>query len=129
MTGDNQSNPYAAPVSKGKRVERPTPAGMGVNFVPIVRRWERLRIYYNGILVSLVLLLVLSFVPHHFVDPSFWLWVVFGALFSNLCFFLGPSLEGYGTYARLWNNVLTGLLFLVGLGLTMLLAVFFVLLY
>ena len=116
MDRDTNSNPYVAPDTAGAA------AATSTDFAPIIRRWEMLRIYYNGILVSLVLLLTFVVFPRHISVADYWVAIALGGLIANVCFFTGPAIEGYGTYFGLWNRVMTMLLFLAGLGLSTLLA-------
>ena len=123
MAKDTKSNPYASPVSNKDAVQSPQPASaVSLDFVPIMRRWERLRIYYNGVLIVFVLVLSIAISPRNAIEPVYWAAVCFGGLVANLCFFTAPTIEAYGTHFRLWNSALTNLLFLAGLGFTALLA-------
>ena len=116
METETDSNPYVAPDSDSSPIA-------GVDFAAIIRRWERLRIVYNGILVSLVLLLTFIVFPGHVSDPLYWARIAAGGLLANLCFLTGPAIEGYGTHFRFWNGAMTLLLFLAGLGLSTFLAI------
>ena len=116
MAPDTDSNPYSAPTSASANIA-------GVDFAPIIRRWERLRIYYNAILISLVLLVTIVRFPGHVSDPAYWAKIAFFGLIANLCFLTGPAIEGYGTRLRIWNGAMTMVLFLAGLGLTAYLAI------
>lgn len=119
---DNTANPYAAPshvtVEPGAD-ERPGPS---LDFVPILRRWERLRVFYNTVLIILVLSLTIFVFPQHASVPVYWFALTLGAGVANLCFLTGPAIEAYGTYFRIWHKALTLILFLAGLGFTALLA-------
>ena len=118
MESNPHSNPYTAPNVASN------PAGVaGVDFVPIMRRWEYLRICYNAILVAIVLVVTVPIFPQHLTDPAYWAALILGGLLANLCFLTGPAIEAYGTCFRLWNRTATMLLFLAGLGLTALLAI------
>ncbi|WP_182865674.1 hypothetical protein [Stieleria mannarensis] len=118
MENETTSNPYTAPTASPSSTTTDS-----VDFAPIIRRWERLRLYYNAILVPAVLLLTLVGFPHHASARGYWEMLVVGGVFANLCFLAGPTIEGYGTYFRLWNSAMTMLLFLAGLGFTALLAI------
>ena len=111
MAPNTDFNPYAAPISVASNVP-------SVDFATIIRRWERLRIYYNAILISFVLLVTFIFFPGHTSDVSFWARVAVAGLLANLCFLTGPAIEGYGTHFGFWNGVMTMALFLAGLGLS-----------
>lgn len=53
--------------------------------------WEKLRIAFNAILAAVALLSAGSSIS----EGAFWLFLVRGALEANLCFCLGPVVEGY----------------------------------
>jgi hypothetical protein len=57
-----------------------------VDFGLIIRRWERLHLYYNALLTAVVLLLTILVFPRHLVDLRFWASVVFDAIIANRCF-------------------------------------------
>ena len=114
---DSDSNPYASPPDAAKSSDK-----IGVDFVPILRRWERFRLIYNATLVLLVVALTLAVFPKKATNIRFWASVCFGGGLANLCFFLAPAIEGYGTYLRMWNPTASMLLFVTGLGFTALLA-------
>ncbi|QEF96150.1 hypothetical protein Mal15_01760 [Stieleria maiorica] len=118
MENETTSNPYTAPTTSPSSTNTDS-----VDFAPIIRRWERLRLYYNAILVPIVLTTTFVGFPHHASLPGYWVSVVFGGVFANLCFMAGPTIEGYGTYFRFWNSAMTMMLFLAGLGFTALLAI------
>ncbi|MEM6470514.1 MAG: hypothetical protein AAF802_13240 [Planctomycetota bacterium] len=110
------SNPYSAPTVELKS------HSVSVDFSSIIRRWERLRLFYNAVLVSIVLMVTLVAFPQHTVVPGYWVSLVIGGTVANLCFMTGPAIEGYGMYFGLWNPVMTTMLFFLGLGFTALLA-------
>ena len=116
MATDIETNPYSAPASAGTQI-------VGVDFTPIIRRWERLRIYYNTILVSFVLLVTFVAFPGKVSDVSYWASVTVGGVIANLLFLTGPAIEGYGTHFRIWHRFMTILLFLAGLGFSTFLAI------
>ncbi len=122
MAPDVDSNPYSTPASATVATSNIA----SVDFVPIIQRWERLRICYNAILVSFVLLVTFTLCPAHALRPEYWVAIAFAGVIANLCFLTGPAIEGYGTRFRRWNGVTTIVLFLAGLGLTGLLAMFFI---
>lgn len=115
------SNPYATPVAE-VAADATLPNGY-IDFGAIVCRWERLRIVYNMVLAALVLMLTFGVYVKHIPNPVYWLSILLGACVANLCFFLGPAAEGYGTRFRFWHPWCTNLLFVAGLGLTAILAI------
>lgn len=124
MTIETDVNPYTAP--SPDQVPEPTPPfGIEevVNFVPIMRRWEFLRFFYNGLLIVLVLFVSLFFYPQQAAEPGYWVLTCIGGLVANLCYFVGPAIEAYGTRFRVWHRNMTILLFLGGLGFTGILAI------
>jgi hypothetical protein len=119
----DHSNPYVSPAHGGT-----PPANDYVdvpnknNFGTIIRRWERLRILYCAVLIVQTLAQAILITPSLVAWPGFWLAVLFGAFVANLCFFIGPALEVYGTYFGFWKQGFTIVLFVLGLMLTSLLA-------
>ena len=78
--------------------------------------WEKLRIWYVGILgVQTILLVVLA--KGLWFDRQFWMMVIEGAIAANLCFFAGPILEtyvnwlGYPTKFLRWFLLIAGTCF------------------
>jgi hypothetical protein len=115
-------NPYASPHATSDGASMGASQKEGTDFGTIIWRWENLRIVYNASLTLFVLFLAGVVVPRDSSHPGFWVLVLLGACIANLCFFVGPAIEGYGTHFRFWNPGLTVLLFLMGLGLAALLA-------
>lgn len=89
-----------------------------VDFAPILHRWERYRLWYNGVLIAYTLLWSALMTPDTLLEGLFWFHLCFLGAVCNLCFFLGPAIEAYGRYFQLWNRVLSLVLFLAGLTLT-----------
>lgn len=89
-----------------------------VDFAPILHRWEKYRLWYNGVLIAYTVLCSAWFMPEILLDGLFWFQLCILGAMSNLCFFLGPAIEAYGRYFGLWSRVLSLLLFLLGLMLT-----------
>jgi hypothetical protein len=79
-----------------------------------IRKWERLRLLYNAILVPLVVVATLLFGGGLLVDHRYWGAVVFGGVVSNISFCLGPVLEFY--LVRLGASAQTARGWLFGLG-------------
>ena len=112
---DTSENPYVAGSS-----ETPAPdVHPDLDFGTIIRRWERLRIVYNAVLIPWVLgiLLVSQTAP-----PGVIVMVVPAGILANLLYLLGPAVEAYITWFGLWHVSLTALLFLAGLGFTAVIA-------
>lgn len=95
-----------------------------VDFVPILDRWERLRIVYNATLVCIVMATTFFLYPFLAISVPFWVRIIFGGVIANLCFTIAPAIEGYGTRFQIWHPLFTILLFLVGLAFASLLAMF-----
>ncbi len=96
-----------------------------IDFAPILHRWERYRLWYNGVLGAHTLLWTAAFSPDLFQDSLFWFHICLAGLVCNLCFFTGPALEGYGRYFGMWTSFLSLILFMLGLIFTGLLATLF----
>ena len=91
----------------------------------LVVGWEKLRLLYNIILGTFVLLLLgiaFQYVRSSILDiiPR----VVLGGIFANLCFCVGPILNGYLAWIGWGHPFIRPTLFVSGTVLTMLLAIF-----
>ena len=98
---------------------------IAVDFVPIIIRWEKLRLLYNAVLISLTVLWSNFLKPQLMLDPFFIFHICLGGMITNLCFFTGPAIEGYGRYFGIWNLGFSLALFVVGLLFTCLLTTAF----
>jgi hypothetical protein len=106
---DPPEQPCAAPVAPAAELA-------------LLRRWERLRVLYNLILIAEVLLLS-AFAPGHALgDRAFWRLLVFGALVANLCYCVGPIANAYAHWLGLRHPAVTIVLFVAGTALAALLA-------
>lgn len=119
MTTESDSNPYIAPTADDNPKLGQDEV---VDFVPILRRWELLRLFYNGSLILFVLFLSLFIYPEHAAEPGYWVSICFGGVIANICYFVGPAIEGYGARFRVWHGTMTVMLFVGGLGFTGILA-------
>ena len=125
-----ESNPYRQPIAEEtKQVDQPAKEIATLDFVPIIYRWERLRLFYNAALIVITIVLTLIAVPRNLLDVDFLLMIFAGGLFANLCFFIGPAIEAYGTHFRVWYGWMRAMLFWAGLILTAVLAAVCVLTY
>jgi hypothetical protein len=116
------ANPYASPLSVSS-----TTTTASDDFRDVFLGWERLRVVYNSVLVSLTLLCGFGSVA----DPKFWSTALFGAILTNVCFCVGPVLEGYATWLSgrrvqwvRWGLFLVGQLIAAGLACTVILNAF-----
>ena len=80
-------------------------------------------------LVFFVLLFTFRVHSERIFDLRYWLSILFGAFVSNVCFFLGPALEGYGHFFGVWSPRLSKVMFYVGLIFTALVAILCVITY
>lgn len=78
------------------------------------RRWERLRVVYNAVLLGEVILFVLIFGIEGPIR-SFLRFLVQDAILANLCFSAGPVLEGYFRLLKFRKTLVTKTLFFSGL--------------
>ncbi|MCR9117764.1 MAG: hypothetical protein NXI22_12545 [bacterium] len=120
---DSVTNPYETPTSTSSQVAVDAGKNDGCEFGVIIRRWERLRLFYNAVLMLVVLVLTAFAFPRLFGDLVFWRSLVVGAIIANVGFFAGPTGEGYGTVFKLWHPMFTTVLFIAQLGFSTLLAV------
>ena len=122
MTGEE--NPYSSPAA----VEQAVPsvknsAGNEIDFRAIVYGWERLRPLYNIIMVVFVLVLSAVFFAEKLTDPLYWMMLMLGGGFANLCYLTAAAVEAYTRFVFGWHRNLTYLLFAAGLLFTIGLAV------
>ncbi|MBN1766214.1 MAG: hypothetical protein JW860_13215 [Sedimentisphaerales bacterium] len=86
----------------------------------IFLRWEKLRIYYNLIITSVVILLTYHSLPEYIKDAQF-LWIcVRGFLIANICFTIGAAVNAYIHYMGGRHIGITITLFVIGTGLSVL---------
>jgi hypothetical protein len=84
-----------------------------VDFRSLLVKWEKYRLVYNSALIVTTVFTGLAFgVSPWMLD--FWLVAIFGALFANLMFMLGPSLDGYLQVAGFRHRLIG--LFIFGCG-------------
>jgi hypothetical protein len=86
---------------------------------PIFYKWEKLRLLYNFILAVILLLshgLSLKWQFFHPIWLSIWL---AGGIGANLCFFIGPLVESYLTWLGFRSRWVTGLIFVIGVFLSL----------
>ena len=79
-----------------------------VSAMDVFLAWEKLRIVYNGVLVSIVVISILSgrdFNPFVLIE---------GALFANLCYCSGPVAEGYCCLFGISRQFARAVIFIVG---------------
>jgi hypothetical protein len=109
------SNPYEPPLHPcAKDDPNAPPKRVRCDFGIVIGRWEKLRLVYNGLLVLLVLGTTFVAFPQHAGFPEYWMSIAAGAVAANVCYFLGPLIEGYVTCFGGWHFVLTILLFCAG---------------
>lgn len=85
----------------------------------VLKRWERLRLVYNAILVPWTVLLILVLPGGGTGNPAD---VLVGAVAANVCFCLGPVLETYLVGFGANAPTARGWLFALGTGFTALAA-------
>ena len=116
-----ETNPYAAPEC-GFAVPPDGPASMG----ELVRSWENLRLYYNGILLMPGLGVLSLFVSRlHMPADGAVASGIFVAVGANIAFFLGPLVELYLRGFLLGGRALgRGRLFIFSVGVMVSLGLF-----
>ena len=131
---NDPANPYAPPVhvdhDEDWELTGRTLAASSVRFIRVGRtvvRWEKLRLAYNLILAFVTiltcgLLLVFSFAP--FNVGRLIGTVVVGVIVANACFCLGPLIDGYLSWFGWRSALTTGVLFAIGMLISIPLAVF-----
>lgn len=94
-----------------------------------VKKWEKLRLLYNALLVPWTLLAIVAWRPNGFGEPHFMADVIAGGLIANVSFCLGPVFEMY--LVQLGANVrgVRTWLFAIGTAFTALAAVIAIMTY
>ena len=133
-TENEPANPYAPTVhvdnDEGWELTGQTLDATSVRFIRVGRTivsWEKLRLAYNLILAFVTvltcgLLLFFSFAP--FNVGRLIGTVVVGVIVANACFCLGPLIDGYLSWFGWRSALTTGVLFAIGMLISIPLAVF-----
>jgi hypothetical protein len=77
-------------------------------------KWEKLRVVYNVILLTVFWLFVAPSVDRLSVDSMYLAYYLMGGLAANLCFFAGPLLESYLAWLGIRSPWLTAAIFIGG---------------
>ncbi len=88
----------------------------------LLSRWECLRLSYNRVLASEVLVLCVLIRSELLEDRRFWGYLILRGIAANLCFCAGPVADGYAHRLGFGSRVTTTVIFRVGTGLAVLLA-------
>ena len=109
-------NPYEATLAPAR--EAVSASKRELDFGRILKRWEKLRIVYNAVLVvwSIALLFYTS------APPGIIIALPLGGMLANLLYLLGPAIEAYMTWFGYWHATATYVLFGLGLAFTAILA-------
>lgn len=83
--------------------------------------WEKLRLIYNGVLVTVVFIMVGSAAS---MTAEFWQSLIYRAIAANIWFCVGPVLEGYLAEIGAARSPTRWFLFTIGTGIAALLAFF-----
>lgn len=119
----NNPNPFSPPIATEAASPVPSqPDNRSVDFLPIMRRWERWRLIYNAALIVFTISIAVVFTPANCVDVDFWALLCVGGIIANVCFLVGPACEAYGTCFGLWHRTMTPILVVAGLLLTAIMA-------
>jgi hypothetical protein len=113
----NPLNPYSPPAS-------PIQASKGEVSVPeflLFFRWEKLRLLYNAVL-GFETIGTLAFHPSKQPPVEVITWLILLAGLANLCFCLGPVLDGYAHWMGLRSRATSLSIFGLGTLFAMLLA-------
>ena len=94
-----------------------------------IKKWEKLRLLYNALLIPWTLLTIMIWQPNGVGDPHFMADVIAGGLIANISFCLGPVLEMYLVYLGANTSAARIVLFGVGTAFTALAALIAILTY
>jgi hypothetical protein len=123
-------NPYRAPESTPGEEDWIAPADPAMlrrerKYAAIGRvmvTWEKLRVVYNATLGLTVIAVGVTLIGVS--SGGVWVFRVatLGAVVANVCFCAGPVVDGYLTWLGFRSPIITGVLFVAGTSLAMLLA-------
>ena len=113
------SSPLGEPVSSG---DSSPPDTLGRIARGIFLAWEKLRLWYIGILTAVTLIATMLDFKALVTSPDYWSVVLSGAVVANLCYFAGPLVETYVTWLDFRVSWLRPLLFILGTLLSVILA-------
>ena len=112
-------NPFSAPQADAPEAiavkEMPHPQTLGQIGKRVFLQWEKMRLAYNGILVVFTLLIGVPLLGRF----EFWVVAFFGAVASNLCYFLGPIFDTYVSWLGFRSNAVRWTVFTLGTLFTM----------
>ena len=94
-----------------------------------VKKWEKLRLLYNALLVPWTLINIVAWRPQGVGEPHFMADVIAGGLIANISFCLGPVLEMYLVYLGANARAARSWLFTIGTAFTALAALIAILTY
>ena len=77
-------------------------------------RWEKLRLLYNGILLAVTLLALLASPTPRIGRAHLFVSLAALCTAANVCYCLGPIINGYAYWFGLRNNLVTVFLFSAG---------------
>ena len=85
-------------------------------------KWEKLRLIYNADLLIVAVILIAATVRSRVILFLVLFQCVLGCVAANVLYFAGPGLEAYLNWLGFQRRWVTLLLFIAGMGLSMLLA-------
>ncbi len=116
------SNPYEPPTAALDVIESSGEDRFHVVGKTVVA-WEKLRLIYNTVMGLFVLAVVVfsqAIAARNFAE--LFAQVIAGGIFANLCYCVGPIIDGYLTWFGFRHRLVTIVLFIGGTIVTMLLA-------
>ena len=116
--GFDEPNPYASPSAAIKgSTKDPEPSELR-----LLLRWEKLRILYNTILAAVTVVTLLIAFPRSMTLSGLFFALAVLCFGANVCFCLGPVLDGYARRMGMRDKAVTILIFVFGTGFAVLLA-------
>ena len=98
-----KQNPYQAPIKNSPDATKGDDFSRVVDFRQLLIKWEKYRLVYNAALIATTLLGVF-FSSEDSIGLGLFPVVIFGAIFANVMFMLGPSVDGYLQVAGLRHS-------------------------
>lgn len=113
------SNPYQSPAAASHAARSLASRERSDSARTVFLAWEWLRLGYNAVLA----LVVVVFAGSSLAEFDFWEFLALGAFVANICFCLGPVMEGYLSLVGIPRRAVRWLIFVPGVLFACVLAV------
>ncbi len=112
----NSENPFAPPNNAQETRLNESAVrdeSLGAIAKQVCLDWEKLRLIYIAVLGAETI--AIGFLAHPLIlTPEFWGGALLGAVFANVCFFIGPVIETYISWLGYPSRALRFVMFIAG---------------